>query len=54
MKSGKRNMLPISIANMTPAMTVAEADGLLYLPGHSRERIMSALRIPALPDGWKA
>jgi ferredoxin-NADP reductase/MOSC domain-containing protein YiiM len=36
------------------AMTVAEADGLLYLPGHSRERVLSALRIPALPDGWKA
>ena len=36
------------------AMTVAEMDGLLYLPGHSRDRIMSALRIPALPEGWKA
>ena len=36
------------------AMTVAEIDGLLYLPGHSRERVLSALRIPALPDGWKA
>jgi ferredoxin-NADP reductase/MOSC domain-containing protein YiiM len=36
------------------AMTVAEVDGLLYLPGHSRERILTALRIPALPDGWKA
>ena len=35
-------------------MTVAEVDGLLYLPGHSRERVLSALRIPALPDGWKA
>jgi len=36
------------------AMTVAEIDGLLYLPGHSREQVLSALRIPALPDGWKA
>ena len=36
------------------AMTVAEIDGLLYLPGHARERVLSALRIPALPEGWKA
>ena len=36
------------------AMTVAEIDGLLYLPGHPRDRVLSALRIPALPDGWKA
>jgi ferredoxin-NADP reductase/MOSC domain-containing protein YiiM len=35
------------------AMTVAEVDGLLYLPGHSHERVLSALRIPALPGGWK-
>jgi hypothetical protein len=33
---------------------MAEIDGLLYLPGHSRERVLTALRIPALPDGWKA
>ncbi|HEX5303430.1 MAG TPA: MOSC and FAD-binding oxidoreductase domain-containing protein [Streptosporangiaceae bacterium] len=35
-------------------MTVAEIDGLLYLPGHPRERVLTALRIPALPEGWKA
>ena len=35
-------------------MSVAEVDGLLYLPGHPRERVLSALRIPALPEGWKA
>jgi ferredoxin-NADP reductase/MOSC domain-containing protein YiiM len=36
------------------AMTVAEIDGLLYLPGHDHDRVLSALRIPALPEGWKA
>jgi len=36
------------------AMTVAEVDALLYLPGHSRQRLAQALRIAALPDGWKA
>ncbi|MGO9052382.1 MAG: MOSC domain-containing protein [Streptosporangiaceae bacterium] len=36
------------------AMTVAEIDGLLYLPGHSRERVLTALRIPALSAGWQA
>ncbi len=35
-------------------MTVAEVDALLYLPGHSRQQLAQALRIPALPDGWKA
>jgi ferredoxin-NADP reductase/MOSC domain-containing protein YiiM len=34
--------------------TVADIDGLLYLPGHSRERLESALRIPALSQGWKS
>jgi ferredoxin-NADP reductase/MOSC domain-containing protein YiiM len=35
-------------------MTVAEIDGLLYLPGHSREQLVRALKIPALPAGWQA
>ncbi len=35
------------------AMTVAEVDALLYLPGHPRQQVLRALRIPALPDGWK-
>ena len=34
-------------------MTVAEVDGLLYLPGHSREQLERALRIPALSQGWQ-
>jgi ferredoxin-NADP reductase/MOSC domain-containing protein YiiM len=35
------------------AMTVAEIDGLLYLPDHARRGLTRALRIPALSDGWK-
>jgi MOSC domain-containing protein YiiM len=35
-------------------MTVAEIDALLYLPGHPRQQVLRALRIPALSDGWKA
>jgi ferredoxin-NADP reductase/MOSC domain-containing protein YiiM len=34
-------------------MTVAEVDGLLYLPGHSPERLQRALRIPSLSKGWQ-
>jgi ferredoxin-NADP reductase/MOSC domain-containing protein YiiM len=34
-------------------MTVAETDALLYLPGHPRQQVLRALRIPALSDGWK-
>jgi ferredoxin-NADP reductase/MOSC domain-containing protein YiiM len=35
------------------AMTVAEVDGLLYLPGHARRDLVRALRIPALSEGWQ-
>src|SRR6185295_15287072 len=35
-------------------MTVAEVDGLLYLPGHPRQPLLRALRIPALSPGWRA
>jgi ferredoxin-NADP reductase/MOSC domain-containing protein YiiM len=34
-------------------MTVAEASALLYLPGHPRQQLLRALRIPALSPGWK-
>ena len=44
----------VRVAQGPGAMSVAEVDGLLYLPGHPRERVLSALRIPALPEGWKA
>ena len=35
-------------------MPVAEVDGLLYLPGHGRQELLRALRIPALSPGWQA
>ena len=44
----------IKLASGPEGMTVAEADGLLYLPGHPRQQVLRALRIPALSDGWKA
>jgi ferredoxin-NADP reductase/MOSC domain-containing protein YiiM len=34
-------------------MTVAEVDALLYLPGHPRQQLRRALRIPALSPGWQ-
>jgi len=44
----------IKIASGPQAMTVAEIDALLYLPGHPRQQVLRALRIPALSGGWKA
>lgn len=35
------------------AMTVAEIDALLYLPGRARRDLVRALRIPALSEGWQ-
>ena len=35
-------------------MPVAEVDALLYLPGHGRQELLRALRIPALSPGWQA
>ncbi|MGB3483699.1 MAG: MOSC and FAD-binding oxidoreductase domain-containing protein [Mycobacterium sp.] len=35
-------------------VSVAEIDALLYLPGHPRDLLERALRIPALSPGWKA
>lgn len=34
-------------------ISVAEIDALLYLPGHPRDVLRRALRIPALSPGWK-
>jgi ferredoxin-NADP reductase/MOSC domain-containing protein YiiM/ferredoxin len=42
------------IASGPEQMTVAEVDALLYLPGHPRQQISRALRIPALSPGWQA
>ena len=44
----------IKLASGPEAMTVAEVDGLLYLPGHARQQLLRALRIPALSPGWQA
>jgi ferredoxin-NADP reductase/MOSC domain-containing protein YiiM len=43
----------IKLASGPEAMTVAETDALLYLPGHPRQQLLRALRIPALSAGWK-
>jgi ferredoxin-NADP reductase/MOSC domain-containing protein YiiM len=34
-------------------LSIADVDGLLYLPHRSRPMLERALRIPALSDGWK-
>jgi ferredoxin-NADP reductase/MOSC domain-containing protein YiiM/ferredoxin len=44
----------IQLASGPEQMRVAEADALLYLPGHSRQQLLRALRIPALSPGWQA
>src|SRR5215472_11868390 len=44
----------VKIADGPERITVAEIDALLYLPGHSREQLERALRIPALSKGWQA
>src|SRR5690348_9435256 len=43
----------VKIAEGPERITVAEVDGLLYLPGHSREELEHALRVPALSKGWQ-
>jgi len=44
----------VKLASGPEAMTVADVDALLYLPGHSPQQMRRALRIPALSSGWKA
>src|SRR4051795_3715173 len=44
----------LKLASGPEQMTVAEVDGLLYLPGHPRQLLLRALRIPALSPGWQA
>jgi ferredoxin-NADP reductase/MOSC domain-containing protein YiiM len=43
----------VRVARGPEEMTVAEIDELLYLPGHPRDRLERALRIPALSAGWQ-
>ncbi len=44
----------IKLASGSEQMSVAEADALLYLPGHTHQELARALRIPALSPGWQA
>lgn len=44
----------IKLAAGPEGMTVAEVNALLYLPGHPRQQLLRALRIPALSPGWQA
>ena len=44
----------IKLGSGPEQMTVAEIDALLYLPGHPRQQLRRALRIPALSPGWQA
>jgi ferredoxin-NADP reductase/MOSC domain-containing protein YiiM/ferredoxin len=44
----------LKLASGPEQMTVDEVNGLLYLPGHSRQGLLRALRIPALSPGWQA
>ncbi len=44
----------VRLARGPQAMTVAEIDALLYLPGHPAQQVRRALTIPALSKGWKS
>jgi ferredoxin-NADP reductase/MOSC domain-containing protein YiiM/ferredoxin len=44
----------VKTADGPERITVAGVDALLYLPGHSREQLERALRIPALSKGWQS
>jgi ferredoxin-NADP reductase/MOSC domain-containing protein YiiM len=44
----------VKLASGPERMPVAEVDALLYLPGHTRQQLLRALRIPALSPGWRA
>ena len=43
----------VKVASGPEQMTVAEVDALLYLPGHPRQQLLRALRVPALSPGWQ-
>ncbi len=43
----------LKVADGPERVTVAEIDALLYLPGHPRDGLERALRVPALSPGWK-
>jgi ferredoxin-NADP reductase/MOSC domain-containing protein YiiM len=41
------------VASGPERMSVSEIDALLYMPGHSRDQLERALRIPTLSVGWR-
>jgi ferredoxin-NADP reductase/MOSC domain-containing protein YiiM len=41
------------VASGPERMSVSEIDALLYMPGHSRDQLERALRIPTLSAGWR-
>ena len=43
----------IKLSSGPEQMTVADVDALLYLPGHPRQELLRALRVPALSPGWQ-
>jgi ferredoxin-NADP reductase/MOSC domain-containing protein YiiM len=43
----------VKISDGPEKVSVADIDALLYLPGHPRDNLERALRIPALSPGWK-
>jgi ferredoxin-NADP reductase/MOSC domain-containing protein YiiM/ferredoxin len=43
----------VKVADGPERVSVAEIDALLYLPGHPRDQLERALRIPSLSAGWK-
>ena len=43
----------VKVADGPERVTVADIDGLLYLPNPSREQLERSLRVPALSPGWK-
>src|SRR5207247_2665428 len=43
----------VKVSDGPERMSVAEADALLYLPRKSHAQLERALRIPALPAGWR-
>ena len=43
----------VKVGEAAERMTVAEINALLYLPNHARDRLECALRIEALPPGWR-
>ncbi len=44
----------VKVSSGPERMTVADVDALLYLPGHTRQGLQRALRIPALSPGWQS